>query len=87
MRGESGVVEGRRGLGRRGEGGEGGEGVGVDCGNEAEVVLVFLEVGVCCCGCLVEGVEEGRVEGAEGEFVDVVGEVEGYCFLPVSSRL
>ena len=30
-----------------------------------------------CCGVgSVEGVEEGGVEGAEGEFVDYVGEVE-----------
>lgn len=51
---------------------------GVDCWHDGEVVLVFVE------GCLsdgegvVEGVGEGGVEGAEGEFVDLVGEVEGW---------
>ncbi len=32
-----------------------------------------------CCGVgFVEGVEDGRVEWAEGEFVDYMGEIE-YC--------
>ena len=52
---------------------------GVDCRHDGEVVLVFVEV----CGGggvgVVEGVGEGGVEGAEGEFVDYVAEVEG-CF-------
>ena len=65
---------GRQGRRRRGRAGEG-------CGDDGEVVLVFVEVvrggGVGA----VEGVEEGRVEGTEGEFVDYVGEIEG-CFLP-----
>ena len=51
---------------------------GVDCGDDGEVVLEFVEVGVCGCVGAVEGVQEGRVEGAEGEFVDDVGEVEGW---------
>ena len=49
---------------------------GVDCGNDREVVLVFVEMVFRRCGCLVERVGEGGVEGAEGEFVYVVGEVE-----------
>lgn len=51
---------------------------GVDCGYDGEVVLVFVEVGGGCGEGVVEGVEEGGVEGAEGEFVDYVGEVEGW---------
>ena len=47
-------------------------------GDYGEVVLVFEEVGRSCGDCVVEGVEEGGVEGAEGEFVDYVGEVEGW---------
>ena len=52
-------------------------GAGVDGGDYGEVVLVFVEV---CEGGgegAVERVVEGRIEGAEGEFVDGVGEVEG----------
>lgn len=62
----------------RSEVGEGGEGVGVDGGHDGEVVLEFFEVGGSRRSSSVEGVEEGGVEGAEGEFVDVVGEVE-FC--------
>ena len=51
--------------------------VGVDCGDDGEVILVFVEVGWGGAAGVVEGVEKLRVEGAEGELVDVVGEVEG----------
>ena len=63
---------------REGRGGElaGGEG-GVDGGHDGEVVLVFVEVHVDGGDGVVERVGQGGVEGAEGEFVDVVGEVEG----------
>ncbi len=60
--------------GRRRRGG----GAGVDCGDDGEVVLEFVEMGVGGGVGAVEGVEEGRVEGSEGEFVDDVGEVEGF---------
>ena len=49
---------------------------GIDCWDDGAVVLVFEEVfGRCGVG-FVEGILEGRVEGAEGEFVDYVREVE-----------
>lgn len=50
---------------------------GVDCRHHGEVVLVFVEVGGGGCVGVVEGVGEGGVEGAKGEFVDYVAEVEG----------
>ena len=53
---------------------------GVDRRDDGEVVLKFVEVGVCGCVGAIEGVEKGRVEGAEGEFVDDVGEVKGWCW-------
>lgn len=54
-------------------------GAGVDGGDDGAVVLEFVEVfGGGGVG-FVEGVEEGGVEGAEGELVDGVGEVE-CCF-------
>lgn len=56
--------------------GFGSGGAGVDGGDDGEVVLVFVEVGVGGGVGFVEGVEEGGVEGSEGEFVDDVGEVE-----------
>lgn len=62
-------------------------GAGVDCGDDGEVVLVFVEVGGRGCVGAVEGVEEGRVEGPEGEFVDDVGEVEGFELLLFVSQL
>lgn len=58
------------------EGQEGGV-VGVDCGDDGEVVLEFIEVVFGCGDGVVEGVDEGGVVGAEGELLDVVGEVEG----------
>lgn len=66
-------------------GGFGGRGAGVDCGHDGEVVLVFVEVGGCRGVGFVEGVEEGGVEGAEGEFVDDVGEVECWILFSPSS--
>lgn len=39
--------------------------------------MVFVEVVRGCGVGFVERVEEGGVEGSEGEFVDDVGEVEG----------
>lgn len=54
---------------------------GVGGGDDGDVVLVFEEVGWSGADGVVEGVEEGRVEGAEGEFVDDVREVEGWCRL------
>ena len=50
---------------------------GVDGGHDGEVVLVFVEAVVGGGEGVVEGVAQRRVEGAEGEFVNVVGEVEG----------
>ena len=49
---------------------------GEDGGDDGEVVLVFVEVGLGALGGLVERVEEVRVVRSEAEFVDVVGEVE-----------
>lgn len=55
--------------------------VGVDGRDEGEVVLVLVEVGGRGCrGGVVERVRQRGEEGAEGEFVDVVREVE--CCLP-----
>ncbi len=51
--------------------------VGIDCGDDGEVILEFVEVGWGGTAGVVEGVEKLRVEGAEGELIDVVGEVEG----------
>lgn len=51
---------------------------GVDGGNDREEVLEFVEVVRCGGYGTVEGVDEGGVEGAEGEFGDYVREVE--CF-------
>ena len=72
--------EGRivRFVGRGGRQRRRGGGTGVDGGDDGEVVLEFVEVVVRGGGGAVEGVEEGRVEGTEGEFVDDVGEVEGW---------
>lgn len=73
--------EGRRVVrvvGRGGRQWRRGGGAGVDGGDDGEVVLEFIEVIVRGGGGAVEGVEEGRVEGTEGEFVDDVGEVEGW---------
>lgn len=49
---------------------------GIDCWDYGAVVLVFEEVFGCYGVGFVERVEEGGIEGAEGEFVDYVGEVE-----------
>lgn len=70
--GSHGVLVGEDGAARGVAGGP----AGVDGRDEGEVVLVFLEVGGCAGESAVEGVEEGGVEGAEGEFVDYVGEIE-----------
>lgn len=50
--------------------------LGVDCGNDREEVLVFVVVGFGGGDCFVEGVEDGWVVRAEGEFGDHVREVE-----------
>ena len=60
------------------DGAEGADVGRVDGRDDGEVVLVFLEVGVGGGEGVVEGVGEGRVEGPEGELIDVVGEVEYY---------
>ena len=78
LRGDGVLV--RDDCGGGGGGGVGRGGAGVDCGDDGEVVLVFVEVGGGGGVGSVEGVEEGGVEGSEGEFVDGVGEVEG-CFV------
>lgn len=65
-------------VGHGGRRRRGGRGTGVDGGDDGEVVLEFVEVVVRGGGGAVERVEEGRVEGTEGEFVDDVGEVEGW---------
>jgi len=60
-------------------------GVGrVDGRDDGEVVLEFVEVVGRRGDGVVEGVGEGGVEGAEGELVDVVGEVEGWWRLLIS---
>lgn len=46
--------------------------------DDGDVVLVFEEVGWGGADGVVERVEEGWVEGPEGEFVDDVREVEGW---------
>ena len=51
-------VDGSRGVGRRGVD-------GVDCWDDGEEVLKFMEVVWCCGDGAVERVEEGRVEGSE----------------------
>lgn len=52
---------------------------GVDGRHDGEEILVFVIVVVGGGDCFVEGVEEGGIMRAEGEFGDHVGEVEG-CF-------
>lgn len=52
--------------------------VGVDGGNDGEVVLELVEVFFGGGDGVVEGVDEGGVVGAEGELLDVVGEVEAW---------
>ena len=47
--------------------------------------MVFEEVFGGCGICFVERVEEGGVEGAEGQFVDYVGEVERCNIVPIIS--
>lgn len=59
------------------EGGRGGR-ERIDCRDDGEEVLEFLEVCVCCGDGAIEGVNEGGVKGAEGEFGDYVGEVESW---------
>lgn len=71
-----GVGGGGEGEGKRGEG-RGVHGAGVDGGDDGEVVLEAVEVVWGGSERVVEGVEEGGVERAEGEFGDEVGEVEG----------
>lgn len=51
---------------------------GVDCGDHGEIVLVLVEVVFGGGVCVVQRVGKGGVEGAEGELVYVVGEVEGW---------
>ena len=48
----------------------GGGGAGVDGRDDGEIVLEPIEVFGGCGEGVVEGVEEGGVEGAEGEFRD-----------------
>lgn len=59
-----------------GVGGRGGAPDGVDGGDDGEEVLELVEVGRGGVDCAVEGIDEGGVEGAEGELRDDVGEVE-----------
>lgn len=59
------------GCGEHVRGGDGGAGFGggsprVDCGDDGEVVLVFVEVGAGCGVSFVQRIEEGGVEGTEG---------------------
>ena len=66
------------------EGEEGGV-VGVDGGDDGEVVLELVEVVFGGGDGVVEGVDEGGVVGAEGELLDVVREVEAcVCIVCVS---
>lgn len=51
--------------------------VGVDGGDDGEVVLVFVEMIFGRRVRAVERLRDGGEEGSEGELVDVVGEVEG----------
>ena len=48
----------------------GSRGACVDGGNDREIVLEAVEVVLCTSEGLVEGIEEGRIEGAEGELGD-----------------
>ena len=54
--------------------------VGVDGGHDGEVVLELVEVIFGGGNGIVEGVDEGGVVRAEGELLDVVGEVEACEF-------
>jgi hypothetical protein len=61
--------------------------VGVDGGDDGEVVLEFVEVVGCGGGGgdgVVEGVGEGGVVGAKGHFADDMGEVECWKSVLVS---
>ena len=72
-------VEGRgwKNRGRVEEAGGGADAaLRVDCGHDRHVVLVLEEVVRGRGRGAVQGVEEVRVVRAEGEFGDVVGEVE-----------
>lgn len=60
------------------EEGEQGGVVGVDGGYDGEVVLELVEVVFGGGDGVVEGVDQGGVVGAEGELLDVVGEVEAW---------
>lgn len=48
----------------------------IDGGHDGHEVLELVEVALGRVDRRVEGVDEGRIEGAEGEFVDDMGEVE-----------
>lgn len=52
--------------------------VGVDGGDDGEVVLELFKVLVGGCARVVQRVVEARVEGAEAEFVDLMRKVEGW---------
>ena len=69
----------------RGGGGCGGGRASVDCWDDGAIILVFEEMFESCGVSFVERIEEGGVEGAEGEFVDYVGEVERYNTIPFIS--
>lgn len=49
---------------------------GVDRGHNREVILEFVEVCGCSGDVVVQGVDEGGIEGAERELVNLVGEIE-----------
>ena len=68
----------REERGGAGEGGDGGRGArdGVDGGYYREEVLEAVEVVGSTGDGAVEGVDEGGIEGAEGELGNYVGEVE-----------
>lgn len=57
---------------------DGAAAVGVDGGDDGEVVLELVEVGGGSVDGAVEGVDERRVKGAVGELGDDVGKVEGW---------
>ena len=72
-----GVLIRENGVGR-GEVGRGAGAAGIDGRYHRKVVLVFEEVGGRRGQSSVEGVEEGGIEGSEGELVDDVREIESW---------
>ena len=60
-------------------------GSGIYCWDDGAVVLKLEEIFRGGCVCFVQWVENGRIQGPKGEFVDCVGKVESYCQSTVSA--